>query len=77
MPLGLTYAISSNFTFSGEVWGDFDQDPAGASNQYSVDFAATWQPPDTKDLQFDVGLNLGLNNNTPNTQVYVGISKRW
>lgn len=77
MPLGLTYAVSPNFTFSGEVWGDFNSDPAGSSSQYSVDFAATWQPPDTKDLQFDVGLNLGLNNNTPNTQAYVGISKRW
>jgi hypothetical protein len=77
LPLGLTYAASSNFTFSGEVWGNFDQDPAGSSNQYSLDFAATWQPPDTKDLQLDVGVNFGLNKNTPDTQAYVGISKRW
>lgn len=77
MPLGLTYAVSSNFTFSGEVWGNFDQDPTGSSNQYSVDFAATWQPPNTKDLQLDVGVNFGLNKNTPDAQAYVGISKRW
>lgn len=77
MPVGLTYAVSSNVTFSGEVWGNFDQDPAGSTNQYSVDFAVTWQPPDTKDLQFDAGVNFGLNKNTPDTQTYVGISKRW
>lgn len=77
MPLGLTYAISSTTTLSGEVWGNFDQDPTGSSNQYSLDFAATWQPPGTKDFQLDVGVNFGLNKNTPDTQAYVGVSKRW
>jgi hypothetical protein len=77
MPLGLSYAISSTTTISGEVWGNFNQDPQGATNQYSLDFAATWQPPGTKDLQLDCGINFGLNRNTPDTQAYVGISRRW
>lgn len=77
MPVGLTYAVSSSVTLSGEVWSNFDRHPAGSANQYSADFAATWQPPATKDLQFDVGVNFGLNRNTPDTQAYVGISKRW
>ncbi len=77
MPLGLTYSISPTTTLSGEVWGSFNDDPSGNTNQYSVDFAATWQPPGTKDLQLDCGINFGLNKNTPGTQAYVGISKRW
>lgn len=77
MPVGLTYSISSTVTLSGEVWGAFNNDPLDETNQYSADFAATWQPPGTKDLQLDVGANFGLNKNTPGTQVYAGISKRW
>jgi Putative MetA-pathway of phenol degradation len=77
MPVGLTYAVSSTTTLSGEVWGNFNEDPSGNTNQYSVDFAATWQPPGTKDFQLDCGINFGLNKNTPATQAYVGVSKRW
>jgi Putative MetA-pathway of phenol degradation len=77
VPVGLTYAVSSTTTLSGEVWGNFNDDPSGNVNQYSVDFAATWQPPGTKDFQLDCGINFGLNKNTPGMQAYVGVSQRW
>lgn len=75
--LGITRSFADNITASAELWADNSNDPASSNTQYSFDLAATWQPPDTKDLQFDVGANFGLNRNTPGSQIYVGISHRF
>jgi Putative MetA-pathway of phenol degradation len=77
MPVSLTAALSATTTLSGELWMNVDGDPSATTRQYSADVAATWQPPGTKDLQLDCGVNFGLNKSTPDTQAYVGVSKRW
>lgn len=62
-------------TVAAELWGQWDFDPAGTDRQYSADVMATWlaQPK----LQLDLGANFGLNRNTPDVQVYAGISTRF
>ena len=75
--LGITRAISAQVSASAEYWINEDGEPGGTVTQDSFDVAATWQPPGTTDLQFDVGSNFGLNANTPAAQLYFGISHRF
>ena len=51
------------FTIYNEIWTSQNFDPAGTVQQYSYDMALVWLPRPT--LQFDIGVNIGLNRNTP------------
>ena len=62
-------------TVAAELWGQEDFDPAGTTEQVSADVMATWMP--RPKLQFDVGANFGLNRDTPDVQVYAGVSTRF
>ncbi|HEY1604807.1 MAG TPA: transporter [Allosphingosinicella sp.] len=62
-------------TLAAEIWSAQDFDPAGTVQQVSADVMATWLA--RKTLQFDVGANFGLNRNTPDFQLYVGVSTRF
>ena len=68
-------ALPRNLTLYGELWGSWNRDPAGLVRQASADVALAWGM--SKLLQFDVGLNLGLNRNTPGVQAYVGVSQKF
>jgi hypothetical protein len=76
IPVGLSHAIGP-LNGTVELWTDQDFDPAGTNRQYSLDFAAAWQPKDQPNLQLDGGVNLGLNRATPDVQVYVGLARRF
>jgi len=67
--------LSSHVTLSGELWGAWDFDPAGTVRQYSVDAAAAFLL--SNDVQLDAGVNLGLNRNTPDVELYSGIALRF
>ncbi|MEO7026997.1 MAG: transporter [Caulobacteraceae bacterium] len=69
--------VSKSVTLSAELWSDFEFDPAGRRSQYSADLGAAWIPANAPNLQLDGGVNLGLNNQTPGVQAYVGISRRF
>ncbi|HEX4739688.1 MAG TPA: transporter [Allosphingosinicella sp.] len=58
-----------------EIWGAQNFDPQGTVQQYSADVMATWLA--RKNLQFDAGANFGLNRNTPDVQLYAGVSTRF
>jgi hypothetical protein len=73
--VNLAYSLPRNVTVYGEVWGDWNFDPTGTIRQYSADVAATWGM--TNYLQFDIGLNFGLNQATPGVQAYAGVSKKF
>ena len=62
-------------TVAAELWGAQNFDPAGTEQQYSADVMATWQA--RRNLQFDAGANFGLNRNTPEVQLYAGVSSRF
>ena len=64
-------------TLGGELWANVNDDPSSSVTQASVDLTAAWIPKKHQDTQFDAGLNFGLNSNTPDVEVYVGISKRF
>lgn len=73
--LGLAVSVPRAITLYAEMWGDWNFDPAGTVRQYSADVAASIGV--TRTLQFDAGLNLGLNRQTPGFQGYFGVSQRF
>lgn len=75
--VSLTYPVSKTVNVSAELWGDANFDPSGTVSQASFDLGAAWIPAKQPDLQFDGGVNLGLNKATPSVQAYVGISHRF
>jgi hypothetical protein len=74
----LSHALSGNVTGYIELWGQFDNDPAGTTKQASLDLALSWVAwSDLPNLQFDIGTNIGLTSVTPKIQAYVGVSQRF
>jgi len=75
--VSLSKPVSSTITLSAELWTDTNFDPQGDTTQYSADLGVAWIPAAAPNLQLDGGVNFGLNANTPRTQIYVGISRRF
>ncbi|MDR3511988.1 MAG: transporter [Caulobacteraceae bacterium] len=75
--LSFSRPLSKTLTASVEVWGDANFDPAGTVRQYSFDLGLAWVPARHPNVQLDGGVNLGLNDVTPGTQVYLGLSQRF
>ncbi|HEX3942598.1 MAG TPA: transporter [Rhizomicrobium sp.] len=69
------YALPGDVTLNAELWGDWNDDPAGAPTQYSLDFAAAKLL--TKTFQIDGGVNFGLNRATPDVQLYAGLATKF
>jgi hypothetical protein len=68
---------SKTVTVSLEACADGDFDPTSTVIQASFDLGAAWIPSAHPNFQLDCGVNLGLNNQTPAAQAYVGISQRF
>jgi hypothetical protein len=62
-------------SFSTELWAMWDWDPAGTGKQVSWDVSAAYLV--TQDLQLDAGANVGLNRQTPDVELYTGVSVRF
>jgi hypothetical protein len=75
--IGLGRAFADGIALGAEIWTSQDFDPSGTASQYSFDLDAAWQPDDDKNLQWDAGVNLGLDRNTPGAQIYFGVSRRF
>jgi hypothetical protein len=73
--LNLGTAINDKLNVSAELWGMWDWDPAGTGRQYSADVAFAYLP--NKNLQLDWGANFGLNKQTPDVELYTGVSFRF
>ncbi len=73
--INLGRTLPHDLTVSVEWWGGWDNDPSGSTRQTSLDVGLAWLA--RRDLQFDVGINRGLNAATPRIQAYVGIAKRY
>jgi hypothetical protein len=67
----------SGLSTSIELWSQRDDDPSGHSSQYSVDLAGIWQPNTLSNVQLDLGVNLGLNRNTPDLELISGFAVRF
>jgi hypothetical protein len=68
-------SLADKLSVSGELWGRWDWDPGGTNRQYSADGAVAYLV--NKDLQLDAGANFGLNRQTPDVELYTGVSVRF
>lgn len=75
--LSFSKTLSKTVTASAEIWTDTNFDPLGNVTQASGDLGLAWIPLSQPNLQFDGGVNFGLNRVTPAAQLYVGVSKRF
>jgi hypothetical protein len=73
--VNLAYPLAPRTTMAVELWTSQNWDPAGTVRQYSADAALSYLLNDA--LQIDIGGNFGLNQATPDIQVYAGISTRF
>ena len=73
--IGLARTLPRGVTLAGELWSQWEDDPAGHTHQASLDLAAAWILHRT--LQLDAGVNIGLTRDTPGAEVYAGVSKRF
>ncbi|HEX8840953.1 MAG TPA: transporter [Sphingomicrobium sp.] len=71
----LGVSASSRLSLTAELWGQWDWDQAGTVKQYSADGALAYLL--NNDLELDAGANFGLNRNTPDLELYTGVSKRF
>ncbi|MFI4964760.1 MAG: transporter [Caulobacterales bacterium] len=62
-------------TLGAELWGQVEDDPAGTVRRASADLTSALMIG--KNLQLDAGANFGLSRQTPDAEVYVGISRRF
>ncbi len=69
------FSPAPRLSFSAELWGQWDWDPERTVRQASADGAIAYLVNDS--LQLDAGANFGLNSNTPDVQLYTGVSMRF
>ncbi|HET6942920.1 MAG TPA: transporter [Sphingomicrobium sp.] len=67
--------IAERLTLSGELWTNFNFDPAKTIRQASADTALAYLVSD--DMQLDAGANFGLTRETPDVEIYAGVSARF
>lgn len=60
-----------------ELWADRDEDPSGHVTSASFDLTAAWTPTALKDVQLDASAYVGLNHDTPDLELAVGVAKRF
>jgi hypothetical protein len=75
MLANVSHALSETVTGYVELWGQANDDPAGSTKQASLDLSAAWVA--RANLQFDMGVNIGLTPATPKAQPFIGISQRF
>jgi Putative MetA-pathway of phenol degradation len=73
--IDLGIAASSKLSLTAELWRQWDWDPAGTGKQTSADGAVAYLVGNA--LQLDGGANLGLNRETPDLELYAGVSARF
>ena len=73
--VNLGWQASPKINLSAEIWSQWDWDPSGTGKQVSWDVSAGYLV--NKNLQLDAGANFGLNKQTPDVELYTGISFRF
>jgi hypothetical protein len=66
--------VLPNVTAYAELYADWSTNPQVAT-VYTADFALAWTP--RPNLQFDIGINLGLVSAATPLQIYAGIAQRF
>ena len=71
----LGHALTEGILVSGEIYTAINYETAKTIQQASANFSLAFTLP--ANSQFDVGVNLALNTNTPRTQFYLGYARRF
>jgi hypothetical protein len=71
----LGWQLTDKLSLSGELWSQWNWDPAGTTRQATADAAFACLV--SNDLQLDAGANFGLNRQSPDVEVYSGVSLRF
>ena len=72
---GLGFKLLKTVSFGTDIRLLRDNDPSGSATKATAGMSIAAQSGDN--LQFDTGSNVGLNSNSPDVEIYVGISKRF
>jgi hypothetical protein len=67
--------VADRLTLALELWSNFNFDPDGTVRQASADAALAYLLSDR--LQLDIGANAGLTKDTPDIEIYGGLSVRF
>jgi hypothetical protein len=73
--VNIAHPLTDKLSMALEYWRQDNHEPSGHVKQASGDIAFIYAA--TRNLQLDLGANMGLNNATPDQQVYLGLSYRW
>lgn len=73
--VNLSLPITPRLTLIGELWTNFNFDPAGTVEQASADAAAAYAV--SGNFQIDAGVNFGLTSETADLELYAGASIRF
>ncbi|HET9640711.1 MAG TPA: transporter [Allosphingosinicella sp.] len=73
--VNISLAVAFRWSIVGELWTNFNFDPAGTIEQASADGAVAYTLSNR--LQLDAGANFGLTAATPDLELYVGLSFRF
>jgi hypothetical protein len=65
------------WNLGAEIWLSRDDDPIAPTTQSTFDLTAVWSPPALPDAQMDFGLNFGLNDDSPDVELGVGVARRF
>jgi hypothetical protein len=57
------------------LWGQWDGDPGGTGKQVGAQGSVAYLLSDR--VQLDAGADFGLNRQTPDAELYAGVSKRF
>jgi hypothetical protein len=68
----LGWQATPKLNLTAEIWGQWDWDPVGTARQASADGAIAYLVNNS--LQLDAGFNIGLNRQTPDVELYTGLS---
>ncbi|HEX8225796.1 MAG TPA: transporter [Allosphingosinicella sp.] len=73
--VNVSLPVAARWTVAGELWTNFNFDPAGTIRQASADAAVAYAL--SNDLQLDAGANFGLTAVTADVELYAGLSFRF
>lgn len=73
--VGLGFGISDDVSAAAELSLTRDEDPGGHSSEALAGLSMGWQPDG--DSQWDVGINAGLNRDSPDVEIYAGYVRRF
>jgi Putative MetA-pathway of phenol degradation len=73
--LNLGFAATKRLSLSAELWARWDWEPTGTGKQVSADGSVAYLLDNN--VQLDAGANLGVSKQTPDLELYTGISTRF